>query len=114
MRAATVALAIAALVAALLGGALLYRSLTTTSVPSTEQGRMALAVEAFIDAHNRMTPDQVQELFGEPDQVFRDNPRALCWAYVTPYEIRMCWGPKRQAAWIGHNIPPDEVRGRTG
>jgi hypothetical protein len=115
MRGATLALAIAALAAALLGGALLYRSMrATTNPPSTEEERMALAVEAFLNAHNRMTPDRVRHLFGEPDEVFRDNPRALCWAYATPYEIRMCWGPNRQAAWIAHNIPRDEVRGSTG
>jgi hypothetical protein len=74
---------------------------------------MAAAVRAFGDAGNRMTPDKVRESFGEPDEVFRNNPRALCWAYTTPYEIRMCWGPKRKAAWISHNIPfrgPAEAR----
>jgi hypothetical protein len=115
VRGVTLALAIAALAAALLGGAFLYRALTEAATePSTDKGRMALAVEAFLGADNRMTPDRVRRLFGEPDEVFRDNPRALCWAYTSPYEIRMCWGPKRQAAWIAHNIPPGERRGSTG
>jgi hypothetical protein len=66
---------------------------------------MAAAVQAFSDVRNRMTPAQVRQLFGEPADVFRSNPRALCWSYATPYEIRMCWGPKRKAAWISHNVP---------
>ena len=52
-----------------------------------------------------MAPDEVRQLLGKPAQVFRNNPRALCWSYVMPYEIRMCWGAKRKAAWISHNIP---------
>jgi hypothetical protein len=60
---------------------------------------------AFGYADNRMTPAQVRAWFGEPDVVFRDNPRALCWSYATPYKVRMCWGPKRKAAWISHNVP---------
>jgi hypothetical protein len=71
----------------------------------TDKERVTAAARAFVDAGNRMTPDEVRRSFGQPDQVFRNNPRALCWAYANPYEIRMCWGPKRQAAWISHNIP---------
>jgi hypothetical protein len=82
----------------LLSGASTTRSLT-------EQERIAAGVQAFGDAGNRMTPDQMRQLLGEPAQVFRSNPRALCWSYDRPYEIRMCWGPKRKAAWISHNIP---------
>lgn len=74
-------MAVTALAAALLGGVLLYRSATaTTHAPSTEKEWVALAVQAFLDAHNRMTPNEVRRTFGEPDEVFRDNPRALCWA----------------------------------
>jgi hypothetical protein len=62
-------------------------------------------VQAFVEVRNRMTPDEVRRLFGEPAAVFRNNPRALCWSYATPYEIRMCWGPKRKAAWISHSVP---------
>lgn len=71
----------------------------------TDEERMAEAVREFIDSGNRMTPDDVRRSFGEADEVFRNNPRALCWAYHSPYQIRMCWGPKRKAAWIGHNVP---------
>ena len=68
------------------------------------------AVETFAESGNRMTPAQVLRLLGEPHEVFRDNPRALCWRYSTPYEIRLCWGPKRRQAWIGHNIPDFPAR----
>jgi hypothetical protein len=71
----------------------------------SEKERMAAAVREFVEARNRMTPDEVRRSFGEPDEVFRNNPRALCWAYHAPYQIRMCWGPKRKSAWIGHNVP---------
>jgi hypothetical protein len=71
----------------------------------TEDERMAAAVRAYTDARNRMTPNEVRRSFGEPDEVFRNNPRALCWAYHSPYRIRMCWGSKRKSAWIGHNVP---------
>jgi hypothetical protein len=58
-------------------------------------------------AHEKggMTPDDARRALGMPTEVFRDNPRALCWRYETPFEIRMCWGPKRQRAWIAHSIP---------
>ena len=68
----------------------------------------AAAVHEFQGAGNRMTPDEVLRLLGNPADVFRDNPRALCWHYSTPYEIRMCWGLKRQSAWIATNIPRDK------
>jgi hypothetical protein len=74
----------------------------------TEEERLAAAVREFHEARNRMTPDEVRRSFGEPDDVFRKNPRALCWAYHSPYRIRMCWGPKRKSAWIGHNAPPND------
>lgn len=77
----------------------------------TEKERMAEAVAEFSESRNRMTPDEVRRSFGDPDEVFRNNPRALCWAYHSPYQIRMCWGPKRKAAWIGHNVPlRDDLR----
>jgi hypothetical protein len=71
----------------------------------TERERMVAAVRDFREAGNQMTPDEVRRSFGEPDEVFRNNPRALCWAYHAPYQIRMCWGPKRQSAWIAGNYP---------
>jgi hypothetical protein len=77
----------------------------------TQAEIMAAAVRRFSDEGNRMTPVEVLRLFGQPDQVYRNNPRALCWRYSAPYEIRMCWGPKRRAAWIAHNIPPDFAHG---
>jgi hypothetical protein len=97
------ATAIAVVCAAALVGLLLSRSANAPA--RTEKQRVAAAVLAFGEARNRMTPDEVRESFGEPGEVFRNNSRALCWAYTTPYEIRMCWGPKRKSAWIAHNVP---------
>jgi len=65
----------------------------------------AAGVAEFTDDGNRMTPAQVLGLLGEPTEVYRNNPRALCWRYTAPYGIRMCWGPKRKQAWISTNIP---------
>jgi hypothetical protein len=98
-RATAIAVASVAFVATLL----VSRSAIAPAL--TEHERMAAAVRAFGEARNRMTPDEVRELFGEPGEVFRNNPRALCWSYATPYEVRMCWGPKRKAAWIAHSVP---------
>jgi hypothetical protein len=69
----------------------------------------AAAVKQFTDSRNQMTPEQVSALLGRPTQVYRDNPRALCWRYESPYEIRMCWGPKRERAWIAYSIPRDSA-----
>jgi hypothetical protein len=57
-----------------------------------------------------MRPEDVRRVLGTPTEVFRDNPSALCWRYESPYEIRMCWGPKRRRAWIAHNIPRELMR----
>jgi len=54
-----------------------------------------------------MTRDQVVAALGLPDQVFRKNPRAECWAYRSPYSIRLCFGPKRRLAWWSGSTPPD-------
>jgi hypothetical protein len=71
----------------------------------TERERFVAAVREFQEIGNGMTPVEVRRSFGEPDEVFRNNPRALCWAYHAPYEVRMCWGPKRRSAWIATNVP---------
>jgi hypothetical protein len=76
--------------------------------PTTIAEITAAGVREFTEAGNRMTPAQVVKLLGKPDQVYRNNPRALCWRYIVPYTIEMCWGPKRQQAWIAHNIPRGE------
>jgi hypothetical protein len=75
----------------------------------TEKERLASAVSVFLRFHGRMTPNEVRASFGNPDEVVRDNRRALCWAYRSPYHIEMCWGAKREAAWIGHNVPLRET-----
>jgi hypothetical protein len=75
--------------------------------PPTYAEITAAAVREFRAARNRMTPAQVLRLLGKPDEVYRNNPRALCWRYAAPYVIEMCWGPKRRQAWIAHDIPPE-------
>jgi hypothetical protein len=69
----------------------------------------AAGVRELQAAGNRMTPAQVLQLLGKPDQVYRNNPRALCWRYTAPFEIRMCWGPRRRQAWIATNMPRELV-----
>lgn len=95
---------------ALLAVAVIATVLVSRSGEERTKGeRFAAAVREFHAAGNRMTPEEVRQSFGEPDEVSRNSPRALCWAYHQPYQVRMCWGPKRQAAWIGHNVPMHNV-----
>lgn len=97
-------------VAALTVAIAAYREATHATDPLTYAEITAAAVHDFQAAGNRMTPAQVLRLLGKPDDVYRNNPRALCWSYSVPYSIKMCWGPNRQQAWIAHNIPPDDSR----
>lgn len=71
------------------------------------EGQLTAAALADFSAGEEKTPERMLALLGEPDQVFRSNPRALCWRYTAPYEIRMCWGPKRQQPWIAQSPSPD-------
>jgi hypothetical protein len=87
-----------------------YREARQATEPPTYAEITAAAVHDFQAAGNRMTPTQVQRLLGKPDEVYRNNPRALCWSYSVPYTIKLCWGPKRQQAWIATNIPPEDSR----
>jgi hypothetical protein len=87
-----------------------YREAGQPTQPPTYAEITAAAVRDFQATRNRMTLAQVLQLLGKPDDVYRNNPRALCWSYNVPYVIRLCWGPKRQRAWIAHNIPPEESR----
>jgi hypothetical protein len=96
MRAAR-AIGVVLVAVVFVGGLLVYRAATAP----TDRERIAAALQGFHEARNRMTPDQVRHSFGAPDDVYRDNVRALCWSYASPYQIQLCWGPKRQAAWIG-------------
>ena len=86
-------------------------------------GALIIAVVALRQAHSKpatyaevgaasvaklrglMTQDQVRTILGTPAVVFRDNPRAQCWAYHSPYEVRMCFGAKRRLAWWASNVP---------
>jgi hypothetical protein len=103
----TLLLAVAALAVAVAA----FREARDANEAPTYAAITAAAVRQFGEDGNRMTPAQVLRLLGKPDEVYRDNPRALCWRYAAPYEIRMCWGPKRRAAWIAHNIPFELVHG---
>jgi hypothetical protein len=94
--------------AALIVAVAAFREARTTDTPPTFAEIAAAGVTEFTSAGNRMTPVEVRMLLGEPTEVYRNNPRALCWRYTAPYEIKMCWGPKRQQAWISDNIPRNE------
>jgi hypothetical protein len=93
-------------VAALAVAVAALREAREPNQPPTYAEITAAAVRDFHAAHNRMTPTQVLRVLGKPEEVYRNNPRALCWRYTAPYVIEMCWGPKRRQAWIAHNIPP--------
>lgn len=63
---------------------------------------------------NRLTRADVKALIGAPDSIYRNNPRAECWAYEAPgggsgrerpYEVQMCFGPRRHLAWLGYSGP---------
>jgi hypothetical protein len=98
---ATPVVAIASLVIAL---AALLAAREPNQTP-TQAEIVEAGVRRFVEAGNQMAPQEFARLVGKPDEVYRNNPRALCWRYSLPYEIQMCWGPKRQQAWIGTNIP---------
>ena len=85
-----------------------FREAREANEPTTLAEITIAGVREITEARNRITPTQVVELLGKPDQVYRNNPRALCWRYLVPYTIEICWGPKRQRAMIGHNIPRAE------
>lgn len=78
--------------------------------PPTSAEITASAVREFQPARNRMTPAQVLRFLSKPDDVYRNNPRALRWRYTVPYTIEMCWGSKRRQTLIAHSIPPEESR----
>jgi hypothetical protein len=107
---ALIGVALLVAVAALAVAIAAYREARQAAEPPSYAEITAAAVHDFQAARNGMTPAQVLRLLGEPDEVFRNNPRALCWSYSVPYTIRLCWGPKRQRAWIAHNIPPEDLR----
>ena len=79
------------------------------AVPPSAADIQAAGVRQFTAAGNKMTPTEVLQLLGKPTEVYRDNPRALCWRYDAPYEVKLCWGAKRRQAWIATNIPPERA-----
>jgi hypothetical protein len=92
-RNAAAGLAVAA--AALFAGVALNQLRTGSGLPLD----LVSASGVFVSTGNRMTPSEVRVLFGKPDEVFRENPRALCWRFVeTDIEVRMCWGAHRKQA----------------
>jgi hypothetical protein len=102
-------LALLIAVAALALAVAALREVRQADEPPTYAEITASGVHEFLAAGNQMTPAQVLGLLGKPDEVYRDNPRALCWRYTAPFEIRMCWGPKRRQAWIATNTPRELV-----
>jgi hypothetical protein len=54
-----------------------------------------------------MSREQVIAAIGLPDEVFRKNARAECWAYTGPYTLRLCFGAKRRLAWWAGSTPAD-------
>ena len=65
-------------------------------------------------ANRKLTREDVIEVIGWPASIYRDNPRAECWAYEAPgggsgreqpYELQMCFGPKRYLAWLAYSGP---------
>ena len=110
MRAVTVvALAVAA--AALVVSVVALREARRVEKPPTAAELMLGGIQRFQDAGNRMTPAEVKALLGEPAAVYRNNPRALCWRYTSPFEVRLCWGAERRQAWISANMPPSDSPG---
>ena len=104
-RALAVAPLVVSVLALVIASMAVYEARKAPATPSLVEVQ-AEGVERFMAAGNKMTPPQVRELLGEPTEVFRNNPRALCWRYDTGSgETRMCWGPKRKQAWISTTIP---------
>jgi hypothetical protein len=80
------------------------------STPTSVGGWTAYAPlheRAPVALEGLMTREQVVAVLGLPDDVFRKNARAECWAYTSPYAIRLCFGPKRRLAWWSVTTPPD-------
>lgn len=101
---ATLLIAVAALAVAIAA----FREARAPNERPTLGEVTAAGVREITEAGNRVTPAEVVQLLGKPAQVYRNNPRALCWRYVVPYLIEICWGPKRQQALIGNDIPRGE------
>jgi hypothetical protein len=64
--------------------------------------------------HQKVTRHEVRSIIGPPDSIYRNNPRAECWAYSAPgggtgreqpYEVQICFGPKRNLAWMAAGGP---------
>ena len=108
-RALTLAPLAVSLVAVLLAGLALRESRQRPDVPTAGEIQLA-GVKALTSARDGMTPAQARGLLGQPTEVFRDNARALCWRYDTPYEVRMCWGPKRRSPWVSVQVPAARAR----
>jgi hypothetical protein len=70
----------------------------------------ALGAASIAQLHGLMTQDAARALLGTPQTIFRDTPNAQCWAYTTPYVVRMCFGPQRRLAWWSSDAPPRRTR----
>ncbi len=90
---------------------LLSATALAVAVVGLREGRDPLPSHAELGAaavsqlRGLMSQDEVRGLLGAPESVFRDNPRAQCWAYNTPYSVRLCFGAKRRLAWWATDAP---------
>jgi hypothetical protein len=105
-RALTIAPFVVSVVALSVAAVALHQARQPSATPSVADIQAA-GVREFTAAGNQMTPTEVLHLLGKPTEVYRNNPKALCWRYDAPHEIKMCWGPKRKQAWIATSIPLD-------
>jgi hypothetical protein len=89
----------------LAGGALIVAVIALRSGDNEQPTYAELGAASIGQLHGLMSQDDVRSLLGTPASVYRDNPRAQCWAYHSPYEVRMCFGQKRRLAWWASNVP---------
>jgi hypothetical protein len=89
----------------LAGGALIVAVIALRSAEEKQTTYAGLGAASIGQLHGLMSQDEVRSLLGAPASVYRDNPRAQCWAYHSPYEVRMCFGQKRRLAWWASNVP---------
>jgi outer membrane protein assembly factor BamE (lipoprotein component of BamABCDE complex) len=89
----------------LAAAALIVAVIALRSTNKEERTYAGLGAASIAQLHGLMTQEQVRSLLGTPATVYRDNARAQCWAYHSPYDVRMCFGPRRRLAWWASNVP---------
>jgi hypothetical protein len=103
-RLLTIAPLVVSALALIVAGWALHQASQPSGTPSVADIQVA-GVQKFNAAGNQMTPTEVLPTTRKPTEVYRNNPKALCWRYDAPHEIRMCWGTKRKQAWLATSIP---------